>query len=549
MTQQKLEFFRHVTTGLVSSLAFVASGIAQAAVTEPDGLQVPNLAADHTSSNNETDLQQFFTMWGEPIDAIADASSDPGVFSPMCDFSVQFLPCASGGSAGVAWYNVPSDPTAIPDKIYQLLSPMNCYNFDAGTPISSQSIRGNPNYAGGLIGFVLTDNGGPIGPDGTSRIYYSEPKRNVYCSGCATPGYWIMMLAYKSKLPQYPNTYYLAFEDWYTTTSTSRGQSDCDFNDKIFRISGIQCQGGGVPCDTGLLGVCKPGLTECTIGTSIVCRQQVQQSPERCDNVDNDCDGVVDNGDNLCPNPGDVCVNGNCVGSCSQTEFPCPSNLVCTGKYCVEPACVTVNCDPGLVCRGGQCVDACSGVTCPLGQLCETGMCVDPCRNVTCAAGTVCANGACVAACGCAGCPAREVCKSDGSCVDPGCDSQTCVAGQVCVGGFCVDACQNAVCPGSATCAQGQCGTPAQGSGGAGGAANTTPVLGGGVGNTSTSATGSNAATGNNNTNNSGANTGANSTSSLGCGCYVPRSRTGSLGVMFVALLSLLGLRRRNALL
>src|SRR6202142_4142310 len=128
-----LRLNRHFTVGMIGLITITATGIARAAVTEPDGLPVPNLAADHTASNNETDLQQFFTQWGEPIDAIADASADPGVFSPMCDFSVEFMPCASQGSAGVAWYNVPIDPPAIPEKIYQPLPPMNCYNFDAGT--------------------------------------------------------------------------------------------------------------------------------------------------------------------------------------------------------------------------------------------------------------------------------------------------------------------------------------------------------------------------------------------------------------------------------
>jgi hypothetical protein len=269
-----------------------------------------------------------------------------------------------------------------------------------------------------------------------------------------------MMLAYKSTLPQYQNTYYLAFEDWLTTSSTSRGQTDCDFNDKVFRVSGIQCQGGGVPCDTGQLGVCKPGLTECTIGTDVVCRSQVPASAERCDNVDNNCNGFVDDGDNLCADPAKVCDHGNCVTACSPAEFPCPSALVCSGKFCVEPACAGINCDPGFVCRGGKCIDACSGVTCPIGQLCETGVCVDPCKKVPCETGTVCSNGACIASCTCAGCPAGKVCQADGACVDSGCETQTCAVGQVCLKGACIDACTGAACPGSAACTQGQCGAP-----------------------------------------------------------------------------------------
>ena len=521
--------------------AIVATAVdSGAAVTEPDGLQVPNLAADLPTANNETDLRTFFAGLGETFDVMADASADPGVFSPLCDFSAEMILSQSQGKAGVAWYNVPSDPTAIPDKIYQLLLPSNQVPPGGGVATSAD-IRNNVNYAGGLIGFVLTDNNGRTAPDGTVRIYYSEPKRNDYCSGCATPGYWIMTLAYKSTLPQYANAYYLAFEDWITTSSTSRGQSDCDFNDKVFRISGIQCQGGGVPCDTGQLGICKPGLTECRIGTTVVCRPQVAKSPERCDNVDNDCDGVVDNGDNLCP-AGKICDLGVCVGPCSATEFPCPSSLTCTGTYCVEPACVGINCEAGLVCRDGQCMDACSGVTCPLGQLCETGICVDPCKNVTCDSGTVCANGACVAGCGCAGCPAGKVCKSDGSCVDSGCQTQNCMTGQVCVQGTCTDACTGAVCPGNAACSQGQCGTPVPGTSGAGGAPSSIPVLGVGNSSSSVGGNGSNGTAGGT----ASPGNGANSSSSLGCGCRVPANRQPGLGSHATAILSLLLLARRR---
>jgi len=54
--------------------------------------------------------------------------------------------------------------------------------------------------------------------------------------------------------------------------------------------------GGGIACDTGLLGVCAPGTTVCT-GGALSCRQNVQPSAEICGNgLDDDCNGAVDNG-------------------------------------------------------------------------------------------------------------------------------------------------------------------------------------------------------------------------------------------------------------
>ncbi len=53
--------------------------------------------------------------------------------------------------------------------------------------------------------------------------------------------------------------------------------------------------GGGVACNTGLLGVCAAGTTVCTAGAD-KCAENVLPSPEVCDGLDNNCNGVVDEG-------------------------------------------------------------------------------------------------------------------------------------------------------------------------------------------------------------------------------------------------------------
>ena len=91
--------------------------------------------------------------------------------------------------------------------------------------------------------------------------------------------------------------------------------------------------GGGAGCDTGLLGICAPGVTLCT-GGALICDQLFFPRIELCDGLDNDCDGTPDDG-----NPGGgvgcdtgllgVCALGttNCFSGalqCDQIQEPTP---------------------------------------------------------------------------------------------------------------------------------------------------------------------------------------------------------------------------------
>jgi hypothetical protein len=423
---------------------------ASAQVSEPNGTAVPVMPTPGNTA--ETTLQQYFDGLGETIDARTEASTDPGAFSPLCDFEAQLVLSQSQGSAGIAWYNVPANANDAPSAWYQVIAP----TATVGTGLTSASIRGNPNYTGGLIGFALIEGGVPV--------FYSEYQRNQDCTACVTPGRWKMSLTYKSKIE--PNTFYLAFEDW-CCGNASMWPDDGDFNDKVFKITGVACQGGGVPCDTMKPGVCSTGLTECQFGGTLSCKQQIAEGAEKCDGYDNDCNGLIDDGDALCKED-EVCVQGNCVKACSNLEFPCAAALVCDNGYCVDAACVGIICAAGQTCRAGKCVGACDGVTCPVGQECRVGHCVKPCEGVTCGAGEVCEHGICLSNCGCRVCEGTKACApagnaAAGTCVDPGCDSMTCSAGNACVAGACVDACQGATCPGGATCSQGVCGDPIPG--------------------------------------------------------------------------------------
>jgi hypothetical protein len=454
---------------LSPAVAVLAVAPAHAAVVEPNGITVP--APPITTSCQtvtcpvgkvcengrcEVRLQSYFDANGEAISETVDASTDPGVFLPLCDFAATLVLSESQADGGLAWYNVPATgaSTTAPAAIYQI----GPFPMLVGQVITSTDVRTNPNYAGGLIGFVLLKS---LGQPMLSRVYYSEYALNVRCTGtgCPMPGNWKMALSYLSKAN--PNSYYLAFEDWEGADQNSWQGNDGDFNDKVFKISGVTCDGGGEPCDTGMPGVCARGVTQCQVGAGISCKPAVIKGAERCDNLDNDCNDMVDDGDGLCTQANFVCSKGVCIPKCDDSEFPCGPGLKCdTDGLCKDPRCATLDCPAGQVCQAGTCVGGCQGVTCPLGQICQLGVCVDPCAGVSCPGG-VCDKGACVTACRCRACGTGKVCAMggplDGQCVDTGCDKMTCTTGTICSKGACVDACANAVCPGAVECKNGMC--------------------------------------------------------------------------------------------
>jgi hypothetical protein len=470
-----------LATGIVAVCA--AGATARAVVTEPNGLQAPipvaqnevNLAAGFNPPAVVT-LAGLFQARGETIDWLQDAQTMPQVFSPACDFTGELV--LHGGACHIdfGWYNVdPARTTPVPEnEIYTIIPgtnppmgppwmPWHPGVGETGPSFSTETIRADPKYKGGLIGFALR---GDQGQD-CKQTHFSEQKLNPLCSmgACAAnPGNWHAAVIWQST--KTPNAYYIGFEDLpmgqsstgpsdFGTIAGQSLKSDGDFNDFVYFISGLTCEGGGTPCDTGMKGVCAAGLNECVTGTTLKCKQSVTAGNEACDGLDNDCDGKVDNGA-TCPGT-QVCDRGVCLPKCGTSEFACASGDVCENGLCIEASCAGKTCEEGKVCKAGKCTGPCDGIVCPQGQVCRINRCVDPCEGVTCGGDRVCQGGVCVPACKCSGCAAGKACAASGLCVEQACAQKTCGGGEVCQAGACVDSCQGASCPHGQECTGGKC--------------------------------------------------------------------------------------------
>ncbi|MBW2459368.1 MAG: hypothetical protein JRI68_33050 [Deltaproteobacteria bacterium] len=190
--------------------------------------------------------------------------------------------------------------------------------------------------------------------------------------------------------------------------------------------------GGGGICNTGLLGVCLPGLFECSNG-SLLCTQTVQPSTETCNGLDDDCDGSTDENN---PGGGGACSTGN-QGICDAGTQQCQNG----GLQCVQ----TATSGPET-CNGLD--DDCDGATDEGnpggGSSCNTG------NSGICATGTdTCQNGSiqCVQD----NSPTNETCNG----LDDDCDG-TPDDGNPGGGGSCSVSGQQGVCAsGTVTCQNG----------------------------------------------------------------------------------------------
>ncbi len=438
---------------------FVWSPGAAALVTEPDGSVVP------IDSGGEVQLYTLFSNRGEAIDWRQDAVTVPETFSPLCDFSAEFLLREAGGQSPLGWYNV--DPNATVGPPANLIYEIVACNTPPGAVIASQDIKSHPNYAGGAIGFALANGSGCVSfanVFSVSQIHYTESRFNAkYLNNPAAP--WFMNLVYDSKVEQ--SAFYVAFEDG--SANAFSFDNDGDFNDFVVLLRGLVCTGGGGACDTGEAGVCGPGIEVCRNG-ALTCEGVVPAGTESCDGLDNDCDGSIDNGD-LCAED-EICDRGVCVQRCESAEFPCQDGSICSAAgYCVAEECATVTCPDGEVCVGGTCKKPCDDVVCPHDRVCRFGVCINPCEGISCSTSEACVDGVCRPLCECAPCaPSLECDDGSGLCVPLGCSGMNCPAGTHCEeNAGCVDDCAGATCPSGQACVEGDCvDAPDDGSGGGG---------------------------------------------------------------------------------
>jgi MYXO-CTERM domain-containing protein len=482
---------------------------------------------------NTLGIQTLLDTWEGTgkINAYADASATSVYFSPLCNLNAALILRGDSCQVDFGWYCADDVPGK--EVIYPIVTFADIIKYHDVTIKTVLPTLGSPpaplsqwtELQNNDKGFVPTVQSGYLAPVAGSNAWLAIrnsieflacPSRKIGFAFRGNPtsicpmskfvdsarnqmstfgSPWINAVVYPSK--RYLGSYYIAFEDMPTSpesftpalsdvksafpqmTNKNNGweswRNDGDFNDFVYKVDGVQCNGGGQPCTptdgvgNALQGACSFGVTACAKNpdTQGVCQQLTQPTAETCNGRDDDCDGETDEGTGLCTD-GFACTLGRCAGRCGAPDFPCPENTVCElkGKLagtCVPTKCANVMCASDQRCDEltGNCVASCSGVTCSTGQVCVSGSCLDPCAGVTCPSSFVCERGACIPHCTCQPCtdPSRPTCDiATGRCLDTSCSGVVCGAYLACVAGACINPCNGNPC-GDKTCVPSESGT------------------------------------------------------------------------------------------
>lgn len=464
---------------LCATLGLALSGLVGSepalALTQPGGTLIPKPNSNSCPGDPGVCINQNEKQHGGTgdIDAVMTATISQETFSPQCQLSFTVLARGALFLNTFGWYAVRRDSAG--NAIEPQLSELHVF-LGCDDPVGTQKTLSIPTGVS-EIGFFLANDDescvmtapdplGPVLTDLPSNLFFSQRSFNSDGDGL------IHLLVWQSRAV--PNAFYFGWED-------SSGGGDNDFDDLLTSVSGIQCAGGGEPCQAqGSKGACADGVMQCRDGV-LACVATRGPHDEECNGLDDDCDGHVDQGDDLCQ-PSEVCVRGHCEPRCGTGEFRCTAGEVCADGVCLPADCADKSCASGSVCVDGQCRAPCDGVTCPYAQACRDGVCVDVCQDLKCDPGFVCEPrkgsaeqglvGVCTS-CDCRGCDAGQSCENH-ACVAAACAGKLCGPAQHCEAGACIDDCAGAVCPSGQVCDAGTCIKDTKGAaGGAGGATGT----------------------------------------------------------------------------
>ena len=270
------------------------------------------------------------------IDFQTDAKTQPATFNPLCNIKGTMVMHGGGCIVDFGWYCAdPANSYNNQPVIHTLVSATQIYNYatQANPPFPQQWKNNDgaflPKTGYWVDGTPLTDV--PNDPDfqncpskkigfairGNTTVHcetnagcacsqnkYTEQSINQVNSASGTP--YIDAVVYASK--NYPGRFYVAIEDLPTSPTqfaapyqhgTDTWTADGDFNDFVYTVEGVVCQGGGQLCSVpGKQGLCAIGVTSCVDSNSSAtpsCDAIFQPQTETCNAIDDDCDGTIDN--------------------------------------------------------------------------------------------------------------------------------------------------------------------------------------------------------------------------------------------------------------